>query len=154
MLRLRHCAVSALLFVFSLTAHAADDCKNRGELDDMYCDENNDLVADAPKDAKKFKNPSTLIFAYTPIEDPAVYQNLFKPFNEHLAACTGKKVVYFTVQSNAAQIEAMRAGRLHIAGYASWQTGFAVNQSSSASCRWPSPRLVTSWCRSRSARPT
>ena len=108
-------------------ALAQESCKHRGELDQIYCDENKDLVADTPKDAKKLKNPGTLVFAYTPIEDPAVYQNLFKPFQEHLARCTGKKVVYFTVQSNAAQIEAMRAGRLHVAGYASGQTGFAVN---------------------------
>ncbi len=106
---------------------AQDSCKSRGELDQSYCDENHDLVADAPRDVKKLKNPGTLVFAYTPIEDPAVYQNLLKPFQEHLAQCTGKKIVYFTVQSNAAQIEAMRAGRLHIAGYASGQTGFAVN---------------------------
>ena len=108
---------------------AQDACANRGDLDAIYCDENKDLVADAPKDARRLKNPGTLVFAYTPIEDPAVYQNLFKPFQDHLAACTGKKVVYFTVQSNAAQIEAMRAGRLHIAGFASGQTGFAVNLS-------------------------
>jgi phosphonate transport system substrate-binding protein len=108
-------------------ALAQENCKHRGELDQIYCDENHDLVADAPRDAKKLKNPGTLVFAYTPIEDPAVYQNLFKPFQEHLAQCTGKKVVYFTVQSNAAQIETMRAGRLHVAGYASGQTGFAVN---------------------------
>ena len=30
---------------------------------------------------------------------------------------TGKKVVFFPVQSNAAQIEAMRSGRLHVAGF-------------------------------------
>ena len=119
--------VLAVCCAVSTAARAADDCAYRGELDDAYCDENRDLVADPPKDPKKLKNPGTLVFAYTPIEDPAVYQNLFKPFTEHLAACTGKRVAYFTVQSNAAQIEAMRAGRLHIAGYASGQTGFAVN---------------------------
>jgi phosphonate transport system substrate-binding protein len=113
--------------LFATGAVAQEDCKSRGELDATYCDENRDLVADAPKDAKRLKNPSTLVFAYTPIEDPAVYQNLFKPFQEHLQACTGKKVVYFTVQSNAAQIEAMRAGRLHVTGLASGQVGFAVN---------------------------
>ena len=118
-------ACMALLFVHG--AHAQEDCRNRGELDANYCDENKDLVADSPKDPKRLRNPSTLVFAYTPIEDPAVYQNLFKPFQEHLQACTGKKVVYFTVQSNAAQIEAMRAGRLHVTGLASGQVGFAVN---------------------------
>ena len=119
---------AALLFA-APTAISQDACAHRGDLDANYCDENKDLVADAPKDARRLKNPGTLVFAYTPIEDPAVYQNLFKPFQEHLAACTGKKVVYFTVQSNAAQIEAMRAGRLHLAGFASGQTGFAVNLS-------------------------
>lgn len=118
---------ACVALLVSTGAFAQDDCKNRGELDTNYCDENKDLVADAPKDAKKYKNPSSLVFAYTPIEDPAVYQNLFKPFQEHLAACTGKKVIYFTVQSNAAQIEAMRAGRLHVTGLASGQVGFAVN---------------------------
>ena len=108
-------------------AWAQESCGHRGDLDTPYCDENRDLVADAPKDAKRLKNPGTLVFAYTPIEDPAVYQSLFKPFQEHLGACTGKKVAYYTVQSNAAQIEAMRAGRLHVAGFASGQTGFAVN---------------------------
>jgi phosphonate transport system substrate-binding protein len=124
-------AMCLLVFAGALAgpgaALAQDSCKSRGDLDQIYCDENHDLVADAPRDAKKLKNPGTLVFAYTPIEDPAVYQNLFKPFQEHLAQCTGKKVVYFTVQSNAAQIEAMRAGRLHVAGFASGQTGFAVN---------------------------
>src|SRR5262245_36641765 len=92
----------------------AQDCKNRGQLDTLYCDENNDLVADAPTDPRKWKDPSTLIFAYTPVEDPAVYLNVFRPFTEHLAKCTGKRVVYYPVQSNSAQIEAMRSGRLHI----------------------------------------
>ena len=127
-MNLRRLAVAACMaLVFAHGAYAQEDCKSRGELDATYCDENKDLVADSPKDAKRLKNPSTLVFAYTPIEDPAVYQNLFKPFQEHLQSCTGKKVVYFTVQSNAAQVEAMRAGRLHVTGLASGQVGFAVN---------------------------
>ena len=36
-------------------------CKSRGDLDANYCDENGDLVADLPKDPKKWKNPSTLV---------------------------------------------------------------------------------------------
>lgn len=103
------------------------DCKNRGQLDTLYCDENGDLVADTPTDPKKWKDPATLIFAYTPVEDPAVYQNVFKPFTDYLAQCTGKRVVYYPVQSNTAEIEAMRSGRLHVAGFSTGPTGFAVN---------------------------
>src|ERR1700674_1507894 len=105
-----------------------DDCKNRGQLDTLYCDDNADLVADAPKDQKKWKDPSALVFAYTPVEDPAVYANVFKPFTDHLAQCTGKRVVYYPVNSNAAEIEAMRSGRLHVAGFSTGPTGFAVNR--------------------------
>jgi|JI10StandDraft_1071094.scaffolds.fasta_scaffold493060_2 phosphonate transport system substrate-binding protein len=102
-------------------------CKNRGHLDNIYCDDNNDLVADLPADKKKLRNPSTLVFAYTPVEDPAVYENIFKPFTDYLSKCTAKKVVYYPVQSNSAEIEAMRSGRLHVAGFSTGPTGFAVN---------------------------
>ena len=119
------------LFVSALTlptgAAVAQTCPHRGQLDDLYCDANRDMVADAPSDKAKWKNPSALIFTYTPIEDPAVYQKIFANFQEHLAQCTGKKVVYYQVQSNAAQIEAMRAGRLHIGGFSTGSTAFAVN---------------------------
>src|SRR5713101_7045701 len=108
-------------------ALAQDSCSNRGDLDMLFCDENQDLVADAPKDPKKFKNPSTLVFTYTPVEDPAVYENVFKPFTDYLSKCTGKRVVFYQVQSNAAEIEAMRSGRLHVGGFSTGPTNFAVN---------------------------
>ncbi len=112
----------------SLAAFAqADDCKNRGQLDTMYCDENKDLVADTPRDQKRWKNPSTLVFTYTPVEDPAVYENIFKPFTDYLSKCTAKRVVFYQVQSNAAEIEAMRSGRLHVGGFSTGPTNFAVN---------------------------
>ena len=40
---------------------------------------------------------------------------------------TGKKVVFFPVQSNAAEIEAMRSGRLHVAGFNTGSNPIAVN---------------------------
>lgn len=125
-------SVVGLLTAISLAASPnlyaqADACSNRGELDAQYCDANKDLVADAPTDAKKFKNPSTIVFTYTPVEDPAVYEKVFAPFTQHLAQCTSKKVVFFQVQSNAAEIEAMRSGRLHVGGFSTGPTAFAVN---------------------------
>lgn len=118
--------VMASLFAAG-AATAADECKNRGTLDEMYCDENMDLVADAPKDQNDWKDPKTLVFTYTPVEDPAVYKDAFADFQEYLKEKTGKKVIYYTVQSNAAEVEAMRSGRLHIAGFSTGPTGFAVN---------------------------
>jgi len=108
-------------------ALAQDSCSNRGDLDLLYCDENRDLVADAPKDPKKFKNPSTLVFNLHPGGGSAVYENVFKPFTDYLSKCTGKRVVFYQVQSNAAEIEAMRSGRLHVGGFSTGPTNFAVN---------------------------
>jgi phosphonate transport system substrate-binding protein len=108
-------------------APAQDNCPHRGELDASYCDANKDLVADAPADKQRLKTPSVLVFTYTPVEDPAVYAKTFKPFTEHLAQCTGKRVVFYPVQSNAAQVEAMRSGRLHVGGFSTGPTAFAVN---------------------------
>ena len=85
------------------------------------------MVADAPADPKQLVNPSTLIFAYTPVEDPALYTKVWDGFLRHLEKVTGKKVVFFPVQSNAAEIEAMRSGRLHIAGVSTGPTPIAVN---------------------------
>ena len=77
-------AALAAACLLPIAAYAQDTCKSRGELDPLYCDEDGDLTADPPKDAKKYRNPSTLVFTYTPVEDPAVYENIFKPFTDHL----------------------------------------------------------------------
>jgi phosphonate transport system substrate-binding protein len=113
--------------LIGMSSAAAQSCPNQGDLDTMYCDANKDLVADFPTDPKKFKNPSTLVFTYTPVEDPAVYAKVFEPFTQNLSQCTGKKVVFYQVQSNAAEIEAMRSGRLHVGGFSTGPTAYAVN---------------------------
>jgi phosphonate transport system substrate-binding protein len=107
------------------TAHA-QDCP-RGDLDKAYCDRDGDLVADAPTDPKQLVDPPTLIFAYTPVEDPAVYAKVWDGFVKHMEKVTGKKVLFFPVQSNAAEIEAMRSGRLHVAGFNTGSNPIAVN---------------------------
>ena len=96
-------------------------------LDTRFKDLDGDLIADLPADPKEQTDPGTLIFAYTPVEDPEVYRKIWDDFIAHIAKETGKKVVFFPVQSNAAQIEAMRAGRLHIAGFNTGSVPLAVN---------------------------
>src|SRR5690606_30978387 len=83
----------------------AQECSNRGVLDAMYCDADGDLVADAPTDESQWVNPDTLFFAYTPVEDPAIYEDVWDPFIDHLAEVTGKDVRFFAVQSNSAEVE-------------------------------------------------
>lgn len=118
---------AALSLVLALTGPAAaQDCP-RGDLDDRFCDVDGDLIADTPTDPADQVDPDTLIFAYTPVEDPAVYKTAWSDFLVHLEAETGKDVVFFPVQNNAAQIEAMRSGRLHIAGFNTGSNPLAVN---------------------------
>ena len=104
----------------------AEEC-HRGTLDTAYCDRNLDQVADLPLDPSEWVNPSTLIFTYTPVEDPAVYANVWKPFTDHLEKMIDRKVVFFPVESNAAQLEAMRSGRLHVAGFNTGSNPIAVS---------------------------
>ena len=135
---MRRTAVHALLGamflsvfpVFSLwmvPAQAQDACKNRGDLDTQYCDDNGDLVADTPTDPKRWKDPDTLYFSNSPLDDPAEFQKLTKPFADYLATCTAKKVRYYDVVSSAAAIEALRSGRMHIGTLSTGDTAFAVN---------------------------
>jgi phosphonate transport system substrate-binding protein len=105
---------------------AQDDCR-RGTLDARYCDRDGDLVADLPLDEDDWVDPPVVIFSYTPLEDPALYEKVWAGFIEHLEKTTGKRVVFFPVQSYAAQYEAMRSGRLHVAGINTGGTPVAVN---------------------------
>ncbi|MDR9455613.1 MAG: phosphate/phosphite/phosphonate ABC transporter substrate-binding protein [Spiribacter sp.] len=95
-------------------------------IDDRYVDNDGDLIADIPENASDQIDPNTLVFAYTPVEDPAVYAEVWADFLDHMADVTGKNVQFFPVKSNAAQIEAMRAGRLHVAGFNTGSNPIAV----------------------------
>ncbi len=109
------------------TAGFAEECKSRGNLDVRFCDNDGDLVADTPSDPSQWLDPDTLIFSYTPVEDPSVYENVFTEFIDYLAEQTGKKVKWYGAESYAAQVEAMRSGRLHVAGISTGPTVFGVN---------------------------
>ncbi|MFG6665677.1 phosphate/phosphite/phosphonate ABC transporter substrate-binding protein [Halomonas sp. HNIBRBA4712] len=118
----RTLASAAVTGALALTAlNAAADLSSR------YTDNDGDMIADVPTDESQWVDPSTLVFAYTPVEDPAVYAEVWADFLDHLSEATGKNVQFFPVQSNAAQQEALRAGRLHIAGFNTGGVPVAVN---------------------------
>jgi len=115
----------ALLFIFGLgNAMAAEDCP-RGTLDKQYCDRDGNLTADLPTDPAggtvlSLKNDDFRVVA---IGDKSVWAG----FIDHMSEVTGKKVIFFSVQSNAAQLEAMRSGRLHVAGFNTGSNPIAVS---------------------------
>lgn len=112
---------AAAISLFALQAAHAEFA-----LDPRYTDADGDMLADVPTDADEMADPGTLVFAYTPVEDPAVYAEVWQEFLDHMAEVTGKEVQFFPVDSNAAQIEAMRAGRLHVAGFNTGSNPLAV----------------------------
>lgn len=128
LLRRRAIALAAFVAMLPMAlALAADPCPHRGKLDAIYCDENRDLLADPPRDRAKLVNPDPLLFTFAPVENPAVYENVWTDFLRHLEKATGKRTRYVGLEHYAAQIEAMRAGRLHIAGFTTGSVAFAVN---------------------------
>ena len=120
-MKLQNAALAALAVAALATSAQAEFM-----LDDRYVDNDGDLIADIPTDSSEWIDPDTLVFAYTPVEDPAVYAEVWAGFLDHMSEVTGKNVQFFPVQSNAAQIEAMRAGRLHVAGFNTGSNPIAV----------------------------
>ena len=119
--------IAAALSLTSLMAWSQDTCKNRGDLDVLFCDEDGNMTADAPKDPKKLKNPATLLLSYSPQEDSVVYEKLWAPYVDHLKSCVGKPVRFLPVYSSAATVEAMRSGRIQLSLLSAGDTPFAVN---------------------------
>ena len=119
--------IALALVLFSVDPTVAGECTYRGDLDSRYCDENRDLLADTPADSGQWLNPDTLIFSYTAVEDPSVYENVFSELMDYITKKTGKRVKWYGPESYAAQVEAMRSGRLHISGFAAGATVYGVN---------------------------
>lgn len=119
-------ASAVVLIAAAGPASATQTCEPRSHLDPIYSDANCDLLADPPKNKANLRNPDTLVWAYAPIENPAIYASLFKPFTKHLEECVERQIVYYPVQSNAAQVNALRSGRLQFAGFSTGPTVAAV----------------------------
>ena len=114
----------------ALASHAAwplDACTHRGDLSPLYCDEDHDLTADAPKDKTKWRNPASLLLSYSPQEDTAAYEKLWAPYVSHMTQCVDRPTKFLQVFSSAAAIEALRSGRIQFSLLATGDTPFAVN---------------------------
>ena len=119
------CLIVFLVIFVPLASNAAS-CELESRLKDGYIDIDCDMLVDVPLEATQLRDPKTLVWAYSPIEDPSIYADLFKPFTLHLAECVGRQIVYYPVQSEEAQVRAFASGRLHFAGFATGATVAAV----------------------------
>lgn len=93
----------------------------------LFADKNEDLVADVPIAEEKWVTPDVLTFCIIPETDGKDYDERYKPLADHIAAITGRKVEHLMLGSSTAQIIAMSEDRLHIAGFSTGTTVFAVN---------------------------
>src|SRR5690606_6059447 len=118
--------LSAVASLVTVASASASTCLP-GDLDSRYCDRDGDMVADAPENPAEGVDPDTLVFAYTPVEDPEVYRGVWHEFLDHRSKTTGKTIQAVPVQSTAAQLEAMRSGRVHVAGFNTGSNPLAVN---------------------------
>src|SRR5690606_29237788 len=121
----RYLLAALLALVMAGFANAQGDCE-RGALDARYCDTNGDMLADPPADGN-YSDTSTIVFTYAPTVEPAVILVASHDLFYHHSDLPGRPVQYFPVRSYAAQIEAMRAGRLHVAGFAAGSVEEGVN---------------------------
>ena len=119
--------VACLFLLGTTTLWAETKACPRGSLSEQFCDRDGDMLADAPTDPSEWLDPYKLVFSYSPVEDPTIYREAWSDFVAYLGDVTGKQVVFFPFQSNAAEIEAMRIGKLHVAGFNTGSNPTAVN---------------------------
>ncbi|UNM96144.1 phosphate/phosphite/phosphonate ABC transporter substrate-binding protein [Ignatzschineria rhizosphaerae] len=114
--------------IAGLSVAIGAECLYRGELANSYCDNNQDFLADTPDDPNLWVDPQTLIISFAPFGDYVATGTLFNPLLTYLESCLERRVIFYPMQSNEAEIAAMRSGRLHIAGFSTGSTVAAVNQ--------------------------
>lgn len=93
-----------------------DSQQAKNSLDARYTDANGDLIADAPTDASKQIDPPTLTFGYLSGVNDGEFLTAFQGLMDAISQATGKPVQYRGFDTVDGQLEALRDGKLHIAG--------------------------------------
>jgi len=117
-----------LIILSTVTLLAAEtvECPH-GALSKQFCDRDGDMMADTPTDPKAWIDPYTLVFGTVPSQSFMFDKGTKKALREHIEKITGKQVTIFPYQTNAAELEAMRSGMLHVAGMNTGSVPTAVN---------------------------
>lgn len=116
--------VSWVALFFVVSGAQAQSCANRGELDEIYCDANQDLLADRPKVSV---NPEKIVLGISAIEDANTAKRIYGPLVSYLATCLKKEVEMFPPVREGAVLEGQRSGAIHIGHYSTGGMLYAVN---------------------------
>jgi len=92
-----------------------------------FVDIDGDLLADPPASPERYLDPEVLVYSSTPEAEKKNLSQRHAGIMALIAERTGKKVVFLETSSSLEQIEKMRDGELHISGFSTGTTGFAVN---------------------------
>lgn len=93
----------------------------------VFIDTDGDLVADPPASSDEFIDPDVLFYSTSPEAEKKNLSKRHAGMMAFIAKKTGKKVEFVETSSSLEEIEKMRDGGLHIAGFSTGTTGFAVN---------------------------
>ncbi|HEY2880892.1 MAG TPA: phosphate/phosphite/phosphonate ABC transporter substrate-binding protein [Pirellulales bacterium] len=96
-------------------------------LDPKFTDVDSNLVADAPQDPAKQVTPDHIIFAFLSGPDAEKDRANWKEFVAFLQEKTGKPIDMVTYQSTEDEIQALKDGKLHVAGFNTGAVPLAVN---------------------------
>lgn len=116
--------LSWLALLLAASGAQAQSCPHRGELDEIYCDANQDLLADRPTVSA---NPDKIVLAMAAIEDANTARRTYAPLIDYLGSCLKKEVELFPPVREGAVLEGQRSGAIHIGHYATGGMLYAVN---------------------------
>jgi len=98
------------------------------KLDDSYRDADGDLVADAPSEPDKLQKVDAIGFSMVAGDDPSQAQDEWQDFLQALEKATGKKVNYVAgLETQEAQLAALKLGTLHVTAFSTGEVPVAVN---------------------------
>ncbi len=90
---------------------------NNHRLDSRFIDADGDFVADTPTDPTKQISPATLIFAYIAGPNADSERSSWQPFADFLTKKTGKRVEIASFSTIPEELDALKNGKLHVAGF-------------------------------------
>jgi phosphonate transport system substrate-binding protein len=96
-------------------------------LDKAYKDADEDMLADAPKDAADLKDPEEINFSYVASSDTDKEEETWSELVAALEKNTGKKVNLVSYADTAEQMRALKSGDLHVTAFSTGETPGAVN---------------------------
>lgn len=96
------------------------------KMDEVYFDEDGDLVADTPNEATLVANPSKLVFSFVANDNSANNSEVWQAAIEAINKKTGLPTSYLRLTDTKKQMAALRSGMLHITAFDSGAVPVAV----------------------------